>query len=375
MIKVLHLISGGDVGGAKTHVLSLTKELQKHIKVKIICFIEGEFYEDAKAMGIDIEVLEQKKRYDLSVINDLRKIIEDEGYDLVHSHGARANFICRFLKGKLRIPFVTTIHSDFMLDFKGNLYKHLIYTNLNVFALKKFDYYIAVSDDFKNMLMGRGFPEKKIFTVYNGLDFEERVSCMDRSDFLNKVGLSHLNDSLLVGILARLHPVKGHTVLIKAAANVLKVHKNVDFLLAGDGEEKGNLMNLANTLGISHKIHFIGFVNNYDILNCIDINVLTSYSESFPYVLLEGAKLKKPTIASEVGGIPMLIKNEENGLLFQSGDSEELSRDLIKLVESSSLRKVLGEKLFEHSCNKYSLVNLAKKHLEIYTNVISRSKN
>jgi len=374
MTKVLHLISGGDVGGAKTHVLSLVKELQKHIKVKMICFIKGEFYEDAKAMGIDIEVLEQKKRYDLSVINDLKKIIEDEGYDLVHSHGARANFICRFLKSKLRIPFVTTIHSDFMLDFKGSLYKHLVYTNLNVFALKKFDYYIAVSDNFKDMLVGRGFSETKIFTVYNGLDFDEEISCMSREDFLNELGLSHLNDRLLVGILARLHPVKGHTVLIKAAAKVLESHKNVDFLLAGDGEEKDNLISLTNTLGISDRIHFIGFVNNYDVLNCIDINVLTSYSESFPYVLLEGAKFKKPTIASKVGGIPMLIKDEENGLLFQSGDSEELSKDLIKLIESNSLRKVLGEKLFEHSSNNYSLANLAKQHLKIYDNVISSEK-
>ncbi|MGI5999232.1 MAG: glycosyltransferase family 4 protein, partial [Lutispora sp.] len=76
----------------------------------------------------------------------------------------------------MKIHTVTTIHSDFMLDFKGNLYKHIIYTNLNIFALKKFDYFIAVSKSFKDMLVSRGFPDNRIFIVYNGMDFQEDIS-------------------------------------------------------------------------------------------------------------------------------------------------------------------------------------------------------
>jgi len=373
--KVLHLISGGDVGGAKTHVLTLVKELQKNLTVKIICFIEGPFAQEARDMGIDIQVLPQQRRYDLKVIDTLIKIIRDEGFTLIHSHGARANFITRFIKRKLTIPCVTTIHSDFMLDFKGNLYKHIIFTNLNIFALKRFDYFIAVSESFREMLISRGFPKDKIFTVYNGMDFDEDISYESKKSFLEKRGLYHLKDKKLIGILARLHPVKGHEIFIKAAADILASNKNIHFLITGNAKEMPALDNLIKQLGIGQNIHFIGFVDApYDFLNVIDINVLTSYSESFPYVLLEGARLKKPTISSKVGGIPMLIEDGENGYLFKAGDSNELSKKLKVMLTDEAMSKAMGEALYKKASDNYSLKKLALNHINIYNTMLENKK-
>lgn len=375
MKKVLHLISGGDVGGAKTHVLTLVKELQKNLTVKIICFMEGPFAQEARDMGIDIMVLPQQRRYDLKVIDTLVKLIKDEGFTLIHSHGARANFITRFIKNKLPIPCVTTIHSDFMLDFKGNLYKHIIYTNLNVFALKKFDYFIAVSESFKEMLIGRGFPADKIFTVYNGMDFDEDISYKSREKFLEERGLISLKDKKLIGILARLHPVKGHEIFIKAAADILAANKDIHFLITGESTEMPALDDLIKQLGIEDNVHFIGFGDApYDILNAIDINVLTSYSESFPYALLEGARLEKPTISSAVGGIPMLIEDGENGYLFKAGDSCELSRKLSLMIEDEARSKAMGKALYKKADKNYSLKNLALNHINIYDIMLENKK-
>ena len=80
-MKVLHLISGGDTGGAKTHIISLLKGLSNLIDAKVICFIEDTFYEDSKKAGINIEVYEQKSRSDLSVINRLTEEIKRENYN------------------------------------------------------------------------------------------------------------------------------------------------------------------------------------------------------------------------------------------------------------------------------------------------------
>lgn len=374
--KVLHLISGGDVGGAKTHVLTLVKELQKSLYVKIICFMEGPFAQEAREMGIDITVIPQNRRYDLKVVNTLVQIIKDEGFTLIHSHGARANFITRFIKKRIPIPCVTTIHSDFMLDFKGNLYKHIIYTNLNVFALKKFDYFIAVSQNFKDMLIGRGFPEEKIFTVYNGIDFDEDIEYKSREIFLEERGLSYLNDKKLIGILARLHPVKGHEILIDAVSNILDDDNEVHVLITGEASELPELNNKIKKLNMEKNVHFIGFVDKpYDFLNTIDINVLTSYSESFPYVLLEGARLKKPTISSAVGGIPMLIDDGVNGYLFKAGDADELSKKLSILIKDEALCKAFGNALYIKASNNYSLKNLASTHINIYNEVAESVRN
>lgn len=375
MLRVIHLISGGDVGGAKTHVLTLIKELQKNINVKLICFMEGSFADEGRQLGIDVLVMEQGKRYDLQVVDRIIKIIKDERFDLIHSHGARANFITRFIKKRLDIPCITTVHSDFMLDFKGNIYKHLIYTNLNIFALKKFDYYIGVSEDFRQMLIGRGFSEDKVFTVYNGIDYSESINYKNKEDFLKEIGLTYIHDKLIVGILARIHPVKGHEVFIKAAGEVLESNKNVHFLITGSKDEMPVLTNLIKKLGIEENIHFIGFIENpYDFLNAIDINVLTSYSESFPYVLMEGAQLLKPTISSAVGGIPMLIEDGANGYLFKAGDSKELARKLNLLIGDKEKRITFGKKLLEYAIANYSLEKLASLHIKIYKDIIKQKQ-
>lgn len=370
MLKVLHLISGGDVGGAKTHVHSLVKELSKSIPVKIICLMEGDFYEEGKEMGLDIEVFSQKRRYDLSVVSRLEALIKKEGFNVIHSHGARANFITRFLKRKVHIPCITTVHSDFMQDFKGNLYKHLIYTTLNIFALKAFDYYIAISEDFEKMLQERGFPKDKIFTVYNGIDFNKSIDCKSRIDFLKEKGLEAISDSVLVGMAARLHPVKGHKVLLEAAALALKEYPNMHFLLAGVGDEKDPLIEQAKNLGILAHVHFLGHIYPYDVYNSIDINVLTSFTESFPYALLEGANMRKATIASAVGGIPVLIKDGETGCLFSPGNSKELADRLLDLAFHEEKRRSLGNNLYEYAKSRFSLEALSAQTLEIYKAII-----
>lgn len=375
MLKVIHLISGGDVGGAKTHVLTLIKELQKNINVKLICFMEGSFADEGRQMGIDVLVMEQGKRYDLQVVEKIIKIIKEENINMIHSHGARANFITRFIKKRTDIPCVTTVHSDFMLDFKGNIYKHLIYTNLNIFALKKFDYFIGVSEDFRQMLIGRGFPQDKVYTVYNGIDYSESISYKSKGDFLEEIGLAHIHNKLIVGILARIHPVKGHEVFIKAAGEVLETNKDVHFLITGSKDEMPELTNLVKNLKIEDKVHFIGFVENpYDFLNAIDINVLTSYSESFPYVLMEGAQLLKPTVSSAVGGIPMLIKDGINGYLFKAGDNKELAKKLKSLIDDKEKRITFGKELLEYAKANYSLEKLASLHIKIYNTIVKQSQ-
>jgi len=114
-MKVLHLIGGGDEGGAKSHVLSLVKELSSKIDVKLISLRYGAFADDAKAMGIDVKVVRTGNIF--SDINNIIKIAVDGGYNILHTHGAKANMIGVFVKHKTKIPVVSTVHSDYRLDY------------------------------------------------------------------------------------------------------------------------------------------------------------------------------------------------------------------------------------------------------------------
>ncbi|NLY77577.1 MAG: glycosyltransferase family 4 protein [Tissierellia bacterium] len=371
-MKVLHLISGGDTGGAKTHIISLMKQLKKLMDAKVICFMKDTFYEDALKAGIDIQVFEQKKRTDLSIVEKLTKEILREEYDIIHCHGARANFIGMFLKKKISKPMITTIHSDYRLDFKDNLYKRFIFTPLNAIALRKFDYYVAISQDFKEMLEARGFDSKKIFIVYNGIDLDSQPDYVSKEDFFHRYNID-FKGKKIIGIMARLDAVKDHETFIKAAQKVLTKRKDVLFLIAGSGNEEDRLKTLANELGVGDRVHFLGYVRDpYSFYNAIDINVLTSISESFPYVILEGARFKKPIITTNVGGISHLVKDGYNGYLIKAKDSESLAYRIISLIGNEENIETMGRNLYQCVSDSFSSRNMAEKHKEIYEYIIEK---
>ncbi len=375
-MKVLHMISGGDSGGAKTHVFALLDALKKYIDVKIICLTPGVFYQDILKKDIDTVLIEQKNRGDLSIIKKIKKIIEEEKFELLHIHGARANFVATLLKGRIKIPVVTTVHSDYELDFTQNLYKKIIFTGINKIALRAVDYYIGVSDNFKAMLVERGFTPNKIYTVYNGMDYSVVKNDVGKEEFAEKYNIEYNENCTYVGIIGRFDHVKGHEIFIRGAAEALKENKNLRFILAGEGPLKDDLINLSKELGISDKVYFIGFLDNiYSFINFIDINTLTSLSESFPYVLLEGAGMKKATISSAVGGIVDLIDDGVNGYLFENGNYRQFAKKILSLSENKALREEMGELLYDKATTKFSNDNLAKSHVDIYNSILSDYKD
>ena len=370
-MKVLHLISGGDTGGAKTHIINLLCGLKDKVDVKLVCFIDGPFAEDLKKHGIDVEVIEQRSRFDFSVVNKLKDLIDSENYEIVHSHGARANLISYFLKKKVKAKFITTIHSDYLLDFKDNFYKNIVFTNLNKFALKRFDNYIAVSDSFKEMLVSRGFDKDKIFTIYNGIFLEDRA-IKDKESYLKEKNINY-KDKFIVGILARLDKVKDHETFLRAAREVINKDESVIFLIAGDGQDKEHLLSLSKELDLEDNVYFLGNEEHpYDFLNAIDINVLCSLSESFPYVIMEGGSLKKATIASKVGGIPKIILDGETGKLFEKQDYKALAAHILDLKNNADERKKLGENLYNIIIDNFTHLKMAEKHVDIYKKIVSK---
>jgi len=373
-LKVLHLISGGDTGGAKTHIIALLKGLNKRIDAEIICFIEDTFYDDVVKAGIPIKVFKQKSRSDLTIISRLVEEIEDKGYDIIHCHGARANFIAQFLKGKVDKPFITTIHSDYKLDFKDNFYKRLVYTTLNTIALRRFDYYIGVSDLFRKMLVERGFRRDRIFVTYNGIDCDSQEDFVSKDKFLKRYNIEDRGQTF-VGIAARLDKVKDHATFIEAAKLVLQ-EEDATFLIAGEGLESDYLRELVRRYGIQDNVKFLGHVKDpYSFFNAIHINALTSVSESFPYVILEGAKMKKPVVTTEVGGVHMLVKNGENGYLVPVGNEVMLRDKLLKLIRDGELAEEMGRKLLMAVRRNFSYAAMAESHVKIYEKILHGGPN
>lgn len=376
-MKIIHFISGGDTGGAKTHVLSLLKNLLKlNIDVSLLCIMEGVFTSEAKALGIPVKIIPQEKRYDITVFGKIADYINNSGADLVHCHGARANYITMFIRGRVKAPMITTLHSDYKLDFAGSFKKNLIYTPINAVALRRFSCILTVTEAFRKMMIERGFKKERLKVIYNGIDMEEIPHVMSREAFLEKYAHQVPQNAQIVGIAARFQQVKGVDVFIKAAEAVLKNRKDVYFLIAGDGDMEKELKGYVRNNSLDN-IVFLGQLD-YDVIdsfyNAVDINVLSSYSESFPYALLEGGRLKKATVSTLAGGVAEMIANEKTGLLSPVGDHKKLAVNIERVLDDNGLKHMLGNNFYESIKKNFSLTAMAKRHIKIYDEVIKNEK-
>ena len=370
-MKVITLISGGDIGGAKTHVLSLLHGLGKTEQVRLVCFREGEFAEDARKLGIDTCVMEVSVG---AAIGRLTEMIRAEGFQIVHCHGARANLTGAILRRKIKVPIVTTVHSDYRLDYLGRPLHRLTYGTINTVALRMFDYHIGVSDAMAQLLISRGFDPQTMFAIYNGIDFTPVSPKLGREAYLRSVGLEVQEDTIVFGIAARLDPVKDMPTLIRGFSIAVKKHPNIRLLIAGEGEQRQMLEQLAAQLCPAGTVVFAGWVTDMNsFYHALDVNTLTSLSETFPYAITEGARMRCATIASNVGGIPYIIEHGVTGLLFEPQNAEALGTCMIRLAESRAIRAQLGENLYEKASREFSIDATVGKQLEIYETILRRT--
>lgn len=369
-MKVLHLISGGDSGGAKTHVLTLLKDLNGSIQADLVCYMDEQFAEEARQLGIPTTVYAGSFLHGLSAT---RERIKTGGYDIVHCHGSRANLTGAILKTQFDIPFVSTVHSDYKLDYLGRPMAAATYGTLNKNSLRKMDYRICVSDNMRQTLTERGFDSNRMYTIYNGVDFSYKSSTVSRGEWLRSVGCDFSDDDIILGIAARLDPVKDVATTVRGFAAASAENERLRLLIAGDGMEREALETLVSELGISEKVFFAGWLTGMDgYYASVDINAISSLSETFPYAVTEAARAGIPTVASRVGGLPKIIISGETGMLFEPRDTQMMAQCILALANDEDFRRRLGDAVREKARREFSTESTCRRQLEIYESILKR---
>ncbi len=369
-MKIMHLISGGDVGGAKTHVISLLEELSRGNEVELVCFVEGPFAQEARDHGIQTRVL--KKRGLLHVARNLKKYLKNKQFDILHCHGSKANVVS-MLMGKASCPVVSTIHSDPRLDYMGRPLANWTIGLLNRFALRRRDGWVAVSDAMKARMAGRGYDAGRMEVIYNGVPFPKKLPHMPRQEYLRSLGLTWEDSCVIYGIAARIDPVKDMSTLVRAFARTVEQCPNARLLIAGVGDQEQQIRALAAELCPEGTVHFAGWVSDMNsFYHALDVNMLTSISETFSYAITEGARMHCATICTPVGGLPKVVIDGETGYLVNVGDDAQMADRMIALARDPKLRAKLGGAIHEKVRAEFSAGAMGKRQEEIYRTFLDR---
>lgn len=357
--KVLLIITKSNFGGAQKYVFELAKDLKRRgFFVQVALGGEGLLIKKLKEAQIEVIQISHLKR-DVSFVDDIRtfftlvKILKKNKPDIVHLNSSKIGGIGALASRICFVPkTIFTIHGWAFNEDRGFGSK-LIIKFLYFITILLSNTSIAVSNITKKQASSIPFSfliKNKIRVIHNGIETpvfllkEESVKF-----FSSKLGIN-LENKILIGQIAELHPIKSIETTIHAMKKIVANNPQIIFLIIGEGQERTGLENLIRTLKLESNVFLLGFVDNAaQYLKAFDLFCLTSKSEALALVLIETGLAHVPIIASRVGGIPEIIIDNETGFLFESGDENQLT---IKIQHTLSLSQDEKERITNALFNK-----------------------
>jgi glycosyltransferase involved in cell wall biosynthesis len=396
--KIIHIITRMDMGGsAQNTLLTALHHDSKHYNVWLIkgstlesamTKAETELVEDqletAQKQGIEIIDIPSLVRR-ISPINDLRGLVALFRHILkiqphiVHTHTSKAGLLGRLAAWLARVP--TIIHTPHGHVFYGHFGNSLsrIFLQMEKLLGRITHHHIALTPEEGKDYLNLGVAKSNnLSVIHSGVD----LNCFRQSATESNTKREELaipSDSLVVGYVGWLIPIKGVTYLVKAMAEVVQRHPNSLLLMAGKGDEKGvdeiKLKEQVENLGLADNVRFLGWRPDVDkIMGCIDIFVLPSLNEGMGRVLVEAMSAGLPIVASRVGGIPDLIKDGQNGLLVPPADASALAKAISDLLADQEERIRMGE-AGKEMCHPYSVEAMVEQIDDLYKDLLANHSN
>ena len=374
-LRVLHLTSGEDRHGGKVSVMNILRESAPLMQIELAVLAEGDLTHAAEEEGFKVVKFLQKKRFDFTVIFKILSYIRNNPVDVVHCHGPRANLFGVFLKPFLKMPVITTIHSDFMLDdfTMGKMFT-ILFRMMNSMSIRRLDSYICVSAEMRKKLIERGYPLDKTHVAYNGISFE-KVESVPREVLFDKYQLPYDPQATYVGILGRLAPVKDHMTFLRGAKRAIERDSGLRFLIGGDGEEEHRMKAFIAEHQLEHHVFMMGHLSEpSDFFQMIDINALTSLHEGgVSYALMEGAVYSKPALATATGGLKEIVIEGVTGRLIPVGDDEAFAKALIEMCDHK-IYLTYGQQMENYAKTHFSRSQMGINYLEIYERILTEKQ-
>ena len=328
--------------GAEEHILELLRRLDRRLfRLHLACpdVLLGKYGNDIpKDVHITSIILDHL--FDIRGAIRLARTLRERKIDVLHSHMFRASLFASPIGTLCGVPvIIETTHvretwrkgwfkSKFIVD---RAVSHLI------------DRYIAVSEaNSRYLIAEKGIPEKKVSVIQNGCSIE-RVDPSGAHPEGIRESLGFSENDLVLLVMARLEPQKGHRILLQALSLLRAEFPNIRLICLGTGALKDELTKIARDLGLENIVRFVGFRSNVgDWLAAVDIGVLPSFYEGLPLTAVETLAAGIPLVATAVDGTPEVVIDGETGHLVPPGDPAAMAEAIGRLARQPELRRKFG---------------------------------
>jgi glycosyltransferase involved in cell wall biosynthesis len=362
-IRLAICASGELYGGVEQFIFTFAQQLKNKRKVKfvVLLFNKGLLYEKVKELGVPVEVIYNKFKYDLTAVLKIRKILKKNDIHILHVHGYKATILAGIAATSLGIKIVKTEHG--MLEHsKGSGY---IKMSFNLYMDKLISRYfldgiIFVSKDIQRRRK-KTYKQIKKYVIPNGIAPVKEVK-----NEIDEIDKGFFN----VGIVGRVSEVKGHIYLILAVKRLIHI-KKIRLYVFGDGPLENKFKEYCNKNGLREKVFFMGFKKNiYDYMSKLNLLVMPSLHEGIPYTILEAMYMRIPVIASAVGGLKEVIKDDYEGILVPPKNDVSIANAIERLYKDRELKRFFAKNAYNKVCSEFLVSGMIGKYIETYCEIL-----
>jgi D-inositol-3-phosphate glycosyltransferase len=366
-MKILYSCLSKSWGGMEMFTITAVKQLLKrNIKVELLCCEESRIHIEANNLGLIIHTVKPAGIIHPFASLKLSSILSKGNFDLIHTQASKDLWIIvpalKLIGSK--IPLFLTKQIGSFINKKDKLHK-MIYERVT-FAF-------AISNVIKdNLLKTTPLPENKILLLHNGIDIDE----FNPEKVSGKTIRKEFNvndDEILIGMLARFSPGKGHEEFLNAAEDLSKKFSNLKFMIVGEASRgEDDYADKIKALAVKRNLNnviFTGFRSDTsEILAAMDIFIFPSHSEAFGIALAEAMSMGKPSVCSNSDGILDVAVDKKTSFFFEVKSSKDLSEKISLLIESPSLRAEFGAAARERAINNFDIKKLTEDAISVYQN-------
>lgn len=365
-MRILHTEWSDGWGGQERRIISEMRGMQtRGHDLYLVTREHARIRGVAEDAGIRTFALPLQNKFDLASIARLAHLLRQLQIEIVNTHSGVDTWIGSLAARLARSPaLVRTRHLDIPLRRNWVNFVHYLPARI-----------ITCGETTRTRLIEDcGFPAHQIISIPTGIDFDRFFAQKHRANVRQTLGQSPEDEIvLMVGVI---RGVKRHLLALEVFATLAKERPNLHVWLAGDGPMRHEVERRCDELGLSGRIHFLGYRDDVpELMNAADALLLTSRSEGVPQVITQALGSGLPVVATNVGGIPELITHGQTGLLAPAEDVAALTAALRSVFEDPAWAQNLGERGRSHVLARYTLAAMLDATESAYADILGHSSS
>lgn len=362
---VAHIIDELPPDGAERLLVDLMRRRSGRFRYVVVCLVKGGPLEsEFAALGVPVVIIGRTSKFDLGMVLRLARWMRREQVAVVHTHLFTADVFGRLAACLAGVRAVlSTSHN--VNGWKGRAHRLLDRLLAGVSSRV-----VGCTEEVGRVLVQRDrIPARKVAVVENGVDLR-RFDAVSAEGVRQEFGIAP--DAMLMGVVGRLHPQKGHEDLLQAFVRLRQLtDRKFQCLFIGEGDLRSQLEAEVARLGLGDVVRFTGLRQDVPrLLVALDVFVMPSRWEGLPMAMLEAMACGKPCVVTSVGGIPSVIDDGANGLMLPAEQPEAMAHALARMLTDEGLRRRLGATARDCALRRYDVGRALAAYEAMYSEAL-----